>query len=63
MTFNLRGGKSDAGDRAWRVRRYVQRREGTICPRCNRHAVWESAPDKLRSTMIAVNKVWFKGCL
>jgi hypothetical protein len=26
MTFNLRGGKSDAVDRAWRVRHYVQRR-------------------------------------
>ncbi|WP_242715837.1 hypothetical protein [Microcoleus vaginatus] len=25
MTFNLRGGKSDAGDRAWRMRHYVQR--------------------------------------
>ena len=32
----------------------------TICPRCNRHAVPESAPDKLRSTMIAVNQVLFE---
>ncbi|MEG4230946.1 tetratricopeptide repeat protein [Microcoleus sp. Pol11C3] len=60
MTFNLRGGKSDADDRAWKVRHYVQRRDGTICPRCNRHAGRESAPDKLRSTMIPVNKVLFE---
>ena len=26
MTFNLGGGKSDAADRPWRMRRYVQRR-------------------------------------
>ncbi|MEG5171894.1 hypothetical protein [Microcoleus sp. B3-D7] len=26
MTFNLRGGKSDAVDRAWRMRHYLQRR-------------------------------------
>ena len=32
----------------------------TICPRRNRYAVWESAPDKLRSTMIAVNQVLFE---
>ncbi|MEG4021760.1 hypothetical protein [Microcoleus sp. S13C4] len=63
MTFNFRGGKSDAVDRPWRMRHYVQRRDRTICPRRNRHAVRPSAPDKLRSTMIPVNKVWFKGCL
>ena len=32
----------------------------TICPRRNRHAVCPSAPDKLRSTMISVNKVFFE---
>ncbi|MEG4885152.1 tetratricopeptide repeat protein, partial [Microcoleus sp. K1-B6] len=60
MTFNLRGGKSSKGDRTWRMRHYVQRWTGTICPRCNRHAVREIAPDKLRSTMIPVNKVFFE---
>ncbi|MEG5171896.1 tetratricopeptide repeat protein [Microcoleus sp. B3-D7] len=60
MTFNLRGGKSDAVDRPWRVWHYVQRRNFTICSRCNRHAVREIAPDKLRSTMIPVNKVFFE---
>ncbi|MEG4942059.1 tetratricopeptide repeat protein [Microcoleus sp. F4-D5] len=60
MTFNLRRGKSDAADRAWRMRHYVQRLDRTICPRCNRHAGRESAPDKLRSTMIPVNKVFFE---
>ncbi|MEG4066874.1 tetratricopeptide repeat protein [Microcoleus sp. Pol11C2] len=60
MTFNLRGGKSAAGDRAYQVRHYVQRRDRTICPRRNRHAVWETAPDNLQSTMIAVNQVLFE---
>src|SRR6476661_438893 len=32
----------------------------TICPRRDRHAVRPSAPDKLRSTMIPVNKVFFE---
>ncbi len=63
MTFKLRGGKLNAVDRTWRMRHYVQRRAGTICPRRNRHAGKESPPDKLRSTIIAVSKVWFKGCL
>src|SRR4028119_1184463 len=34
--------------------------DSTICPRRNRHAVRPSAPDKLRSTMISVNKVFFE---
>src|SRR4028119_2433137 len=34
--------------------------DSTICPRRNRHAVRPSAPDKLRSTMIWVNKVFFE---
>src|SRR6476469_1863141 len=37
-----------------------QRRDRTICPRRNRHAGRESAPDKPRSTMIPVNKVFFE---
>ena len=32
----------------------------TICPRRDQHAVRPSAPDKLRSTMISVNKVFFE---
>src|SRR6476469_7179980 len=60
MTFNFRGRKSDAGDRPWRMRHYVQRRDRTICPRRNRQAARESAPDKPRSTMILVNKVFFE---
>ena len=32
----------------------------TRCPRRNRHAVRPRAPDKLRSTMISVNKVFFE---
>src|SRR4028119_2434757 len=34
--------------------------DSTIGPRRNRHAVRPSAPDKLRSTMIPVNKVFFE---
>jgi hypothetical protein len=62
MTFNLRCYKPYAGNNACHVGRSIGGSDYcfTICCRCNWHAGRKNAYHNVRSTMIAVNQVFFR---